>query len=124
MKLLDTSAWIEYFKGSEKGIKVKEILKTENATSAISLAEVAHWFEKNGADSASALKNIQVNTTIFPMEEEILITSGKICFRLRKIRQKMGLVDSIIYITALTHGLKLLTTDSDFQGLPEVEMLR
>ena len=123
MKLLDSSAWVEYFKGSEKGLKVKELLQERTATSAISLAELAFWFEKEGQDFIPALKNIQKNNVIISVEEEILISSGKLCFRLRKIRNKIGIIDCIIYSTAVTHGLTLVSTDSDFQGLPSVEIL-
>ncbi len=35
----------------------------------------------------------------------------------------MKLIDTIIYTTALLHGLTLVTTDFDFSGLAKVEMI-
>ncbi len=45
--LLDTFAWVEFFRGTKKGIKVKKILKENQCfTSAISLAELSYWCKK------------------------------------------------------------------------------
>lgn len=46
--LFDTSAWIEFFQGTEKSKKIENILRTEeNFTSIVTLAEVVNWCFKN-----------------------------------------------------------------------------
>ena len=124
MKLLDSSAWVEYFKGTATGSNIKTILEEGAATSAISLAEIAKWAQENGADVTQVITQMKKNAIVISLEEPILIESGKQYVRLRKIQKSIGMIDVIIYITALIHGLQLITTDNDFRGLPETEFLR
>jgi|SRR3989344_7021637 len=123
MKLLDTSAWVEYFKGSDRGEFVKKELLKKAATSAITLAEISQWIAKNKGDVPFAVKQIKDNSTIVQLEEDILVESGKLYEQLRSTRNKISLIDCIIYTTARIHMLPLLTSDTDFYGLPLVEML-
>ncbi|HLC97989.1 MAG TPA: PIN domain-containing protein [Candidatus Nanoarchaeia archaeon] len=124
MKLLDTSAWVEYFKGSEKGRKVLKVLEEEEVyTSAITFAEITRWVVDNRGNVDSVLSLIRRNSVIIQLEEPILVESGKIYGQLRKIKKSIGLIDVIIYISALLHGLELVTGDYDFHGLPAVVMI-
>lgn len=36
------------------------------------------------------------------------------------LRQGLAMADSIIYATAIRHGARLITSDSDFKGLDNV----
>jgi predicted nucleic acid-binding protein len=46
--LFDTSTWIEFFRGTERGKKVRQYFKTEeNFTGIITLAEITNWRLKN-----------------------------------------------------------------------------
>lgn len=124
MRLIDTSAWVEYFKGTPKGKKVKAMIaEGETYTSAITLAEITKWFNENNLPVEIALHQIKTNSILIPVEEEILIESGKLYTHLRKRKPKIGLIDVIIYSSALLHDLTLITKDSDFSGLPKVEMI-
>ncbi len=124
MKLLDTSAWVEYFKGTEKGRKVRDILAANPTyTSAITLAEITKWLTENAIDLEVPLHQIKINSVLTPLEEPILIESGRRYAILRKVRKKIGLIDAIIYVSAGLHALILVTNDFDFIGLPNVEML-
>jgi len=44
MVVYDTYAWIEYFLGSSKGVKVKELLKKGGYTPSIVLAEISRKY--------------------------------------------------------------------------------
>ena len=124
MKLLDTSAWVEYFKGSEKGEKVKTILAEHQIyTSAITFAEISKWLSENNISPDFAIEQIKINSIIISLEEPILIESGTRYTPLRKIKPKIGLIDTIIYVSAILHDLTLVTRDYDFQGLTNVEMI-
>ena len=47
MVVLDTYAWVEYFRGSERGLVVKEFLeKGEVVTPSITLAELARKYKR------------------------------------------------------------------------------
>ncbi len=125
MKLLDTWAWVEYFKGTKKGLKVKDLIKESQVyTSAISLAEITKWFYENNGDIYKAIKQVKENSIIIQLEEDILIESGKIYVKLRKIKNKIGLIDTIIYVTGILHDLDIVTGDKDFEGLVRVEFMQ
>ena len=124
MKLLDTSVWIEYFKGSESGLIIKKIIEeNEVYTSAITIAEISKWFSENGKDNGTALKQLKNNSiTLYP-NEEILVESGKKYTGLRKINKKIGMIDVIIYISSQLYNLELITKDLDFKNLPNVKII-
>lgn len=124
MKLLDTSAWVEYFKGSEKGRKVASFLEEEPCfTCALTLAEISRWFVENNHDIDFAVEQIKQNSVLIMFEEKVLVEAGKNYPSLRKISKAISMIDVIIFITAYFHELTLITTDSDFRNLQGVEML-
>jgi predicted nucleic acid-binding protein len=122
MRLFDTSAWIEFFEGTNKGEYVKSLF-SGSFTSAITLAEICAWYEKNDKNPASAIAKIKKISMIIPVHEEALINAGFVYSQLRKQRKKIGLIDAIIYVTSQLHGLVLLTKDTDFRRLPGVELV-
>jgi predicted nucleic acid-binding protein len=124
MKLFDTWAWVEYFKGGKRGERVRAILENEEiCTSSISLAEISKWVYENGADFGPFLAEIKNHSVLIPLEEDILIGSGWKYVELRKTRKTIGLIDVIIYTTARNHELIVVTGDEDFKGLPGVELV-
>lgn len=124
MTLLDTWAWIEYFNGTDKGLKVKETIeKTQVYTSVISLAELSKWVHKNEGNLEPIIKQVKVNSILLDLEEDVLIESGRKYKEIRKLKKDIGLIDVLIYMTANIHGLKVLTGDPDFEGLEGVEIL-
>ncbi len=117
--LIDSWAWIEYFKGSKAGEKVREYVegKEKAIISAINIAEVYRWIlcfydEKIAKEKIEAMKE---RCFIIPVDEEIAIMSAKI-----KHEEKMGLGDAIIYATAKKENAILLTGDKDFEGKEDV----
>lgn len=124
MILVDSWAWIEYFKGTSSGKAITGIVENESAyTSSISLAEISAWFYKNNKNPEKAIENIKVNSSIIFLEEAILVESGRRYVELRNHKKDIGLIDAIIYTTARMHGLDLLTGDADFRDLPAVRMV-
>lgn len=123
--LVDTSAWVEYFKGSDKGSRVASLLQQDHAvyTCPLTVAEISLWCQRNNHDPLPFVKKLNTLSTILHLSEDILITSGKIYYEERKRNGKIGLIDCIIYTTAVFHGLVLLTADRDFRTLPKVEFL-
>ncbi len=123
MKLLDTSAWVEYFRGSVQGEYVKTSLTPKVYTSAITLAEIIPWFKKRKIDISWGISHIKKNSIIIPLRESVLVESGYIYAGLRKSRKKIAMIDVIIYMSAQLHGLMFLTKDTDFRRLPGVELM-
>ena len=115
---------MEFFKGSEKGAKVKEILdKEEICTSAITLAEITKWCVENNGDVKFILNQVKQNSIIIAVEEEILVEAGRVYGKIRAMSPKISLIDVIIYVSARKHDLILWITDKDFKNLLNVEML-
>lgn len=117
--LIDSWAWIEYFRGSEAGKKAREYIEggEELLVSTVNLAEIYRWFLKY-YDEASAEKArgiIKRRCVIIDVDEEIAVKAAK-------IRHEMGwgLGDSIIYATARRENAKVLTGDEDFKGVEGV----
>ncbi len=121
MILLDTWAWIEYFK---KNHSVKQIIDSEECyTSAISISEISKWALQNAQEVDFLINAVKKNSSIIELEESILKEAGKNYFKMRKISKNIGMIDVIIYTSAQLHGLQLLTGDPDFKNLPGVKML-
>jgi predicted nucleic acid-binding protein len=124
--LLDTSVWIEFFQGAEKSKRVEDILKTEeNFTGIITFAEVVNWCLKNNIQDKikDYIEGIKNGSTILGLNEPIVILAGKINYERKRIEKDWGMMDSIILATAQIYNLKVLTKDSQFKDLPNVEIL-
>ena len=125
MLLADTWAWVELFRGTEKGAKVRELLKQHATvyTSMVSVAEISQWADKYNLRSESIFSELDKLTAYLEVDFHLLKTAGKKYNELRKQKKDIGMIDVIIYTTALAHGITLLTGDTDFKGLPGVQML-
>lgn len=124
--LLDTSAWIEFFQGTGKGKKVAESLRKEEAfTSIVSFAEITNWCLKNGLENLAVeyIGGIKKASTVLDLDETISVLAGKINRQRKQIAKNWGMLDSFIAATAAVYGLSILTKDSHFADLPNVEML-
>ncbi|MBI4009760.1 MAG: PIN domain-containing protein [Candidatus Aenigmarchaeota archaeon] len=124
--LLDTSAWIEFFQGTEKSKKVENVLKTEeNFTSIVTFAEIVNWCLKNNIQDKikGYIEGIKNGSTILELNEPIAIIAGKLNYERKKIVKNWGMIDSIILATAQIYNLKVLTKDSQFKDLSNVEIL-
>lgn len=113
--LIDSWAWIEYFRGSRAGEKVSRIVEDEEEAviSTINLAEVYRWvlrfYDKDTAkEKADAMKQ---RCFVVDVTEDIAIKSADI-----KHETKLGLGDAIILATANQENAKVLTGDPDFRG--------
>ena len=121
--LIDSWAWIEYFRGSKAGEKIRRYIEGREKAiiSAINIAEVYRWIlsfydEKVAEEKVDIMKE---RCFVIPVDEEIAIMAAKI-----KHREKLGLGDALIYATAKKESAMLLTGDSDFEGKEDVIFVR
>jgi predicted nucleic acid-binding protein len=122
--LLDTSAWIEYFLATEKGDKVKEILKNEDAfTSVITTGELVNWCIKNKLHYEKYLKEIKLYSKMLELNEKVAILAGQLNFERKKMIKNWGMADSIILSTSIIYGLRILTKDNHFKDLPNILLI-
>lgn len=124
MILLDSYAWIEFFSGSEKGMKVKRILELHECfTSIVSIAEITMWCLRNDLFPKKFIGTMHSYSKILQITEHISELAGKINFEHKKKIKNWGMLDSFIYASARIYGLKTLTGDPHFKNLEDVEML-
>jgi predicted nucleic acid-binding protein len=124
--LLDTYAWIEFFRGTDSGKNVREILRTEICcTSIISIAEVVEWCLKNNLNAriGEYVKGVTRGSVVLDLDEQIAMAAGKINYERKKKIKGWGMVDSFILATGASYNLNILTGDSHFKDLPSAKML-
>lgn len=124
--LIDTSVWVEFFKGTELGNKFKDVLRSEQILflNPLTIAELSIWSEKQGQDTKKILEFVYNRSRILELPREILESAGMWHKILRNIKNKIGIIDVLIYISARVNNLTLLTKDYDFVGLAGVELLK
>ena len=122
--VLDTYAWAEFFDGSEKGKKVKEIIAEGNvASSIIILAELADKCARENRELEPFIKFIESNSVILSLNKEIAINSGKLKLELRKSSKNISLADAIHLQTAKSVNAIFVTGDPDFKKIKEILFL-
>ena len=122
--LLDTSAILEFFAGTERGAIVCETVENNGAAiTIISIAEFSDIMTRKGRDARPQVAFIQQHMRILPISVEACIDAAMIKQSQRKRQSSFGLIDAIIYCTAQEHNLTLLTKDKDFAGLDGVKIL-
>ena len=124
--ILDTSAWIEIFQGTEKSRHVAEVLRKNNCfTSIVTVAETADWCAKKGLQHKTSdyLELIKTGSRLLGLDESISRMAGELNRQRKKAGKKWGMVDSIIVATAQAYGLKILTKDYAFRDLADAQVL-
>ena len=124
----DTYAWVEYFIGSEKGIRVREYLRSGGVTPSVVLAELARKYLREGFRPGEVEKRLEFvasRTAIAPIDVGLSLRAAEVYLRLLKRARERSLrtpslADAIVYATALVTGEDLLTGDSLFEGLDSV----
>lgn len=116
--MIDSSAWIEYFGGTEKGEKARRIIEAVGiATSIIAIAELADKFEREGRDFHPSLQFIKSKAAIIELTAELALLAAKLKKTARKKSPKFGIADALHLATAIQEKAVLVTADKDFLGL-------
>ncbi|MBI2598555.1 MAG: type II toxin-antitoxin system VapC family toxin [Candidatus Diapherotrites archaeon] len=123
--VLDSHAWIEYFKGTLSGEKAKYFLETQECiTPAIVVAELSYKYSTNNEDFEKQLNFILGKSSIIDLNSELALSAGKIKkFVRKKYKNNFGLADAIILATARKINAKVVTGDHHFKLLKNVEFL-
>jgi predicted nucleic acid-binding protein len=118
MRLVDTSAWIEWLTGSPTGKRVAARIpdRTEWLVPTIVQLELAKWLTREiGEDKADETIAFTQTCVIADLTTNIALSAADLCRQ-----HKLATADAIIYATALAHGAELITCDSHFAQLPNV----
>lgn len=124
--VLDSFAWVEYFRGTKKGETVKECLEEGGCiTPTIVLAELSDVYEREeNSHWEKDLAFIMSKTTIADLDRETASEAGKIKNEVKRQQEpKFGLADAIVLATARKLAAKVLTGDQHFKKLPETILI-
>jgi predicted nucleic acid-binding protein len=121
MRLVDTSAWIEWLIGSPAGATVAGALPERGQwlVPTIVQLELAKWLTREaGEDKADRVIAFTETCVVADLGSEIALSAADLC-----VRRKLATADAIVYATALAHGADLLTCDRHFDGLRDVRFV-
>lgn len=120
--VIDTYAWIEYFRGSEEGLKAKGFIDGAFSlfTPSIVVAELSDKYRREEiAEWDSRRKFISVKSRILELDETIADKSGELKHYLRKLHKDAGLADAIVFAHANIINAKILGGDKHLKDLKE-----
>ena len=122
MRLVDTSAWIEWLTGSTAGAAIAKELpqRPQWLVPTIVQLELAKWLTREvGEDKADQVVAFTQTCIVADLNTSIALAAADLC-----LRRKLATADAIVYATAQAYGADLLTCDRHFEGLPAVRFVR
>jgi uncharacterized protein len=121
MRLVDTSAWIEWFSGSPLGQMVQAELpvRSEWLVPTVVQLELAKWLTREvGEDAANQAIAFTTTCAVVDLDTAIALSAAEL-----GAEYKLATADAIIYATAHAHGADVLTCDRHFEHLPHVRYI-
>lgn len=122
MRLVDSSAWIEWLTDSPLAEAIGGALPNHDEwlVPTIVQLELAKWLLRE-RDEEAADKVLAFSETcqVAVLDSKIALAAAEIC-----LKRKLATADAIVYATAQTHGADLLTCDAHFEGLAGVVYVR
>jgi predicted nucleic acid-binding protein len=121
LRLIDTSAWIEWLTGSLLGKKLAKEFpdKTQCIVPTIVQLELSKWLVRElGEERADHVIAYTQKCLVVPMDTTLALLAADL-----HRAHKLATADAIVYATAQHHQAQLLTCDAHFKGLPEVVFL-
>jgi predicted nucleic acid-binding protein len=130
--VIDSYAWIEYFRASKLGEIAKTYIESEDsATPTIVVSEISRKLlseiELGNETREGRLKRlefIRATTQIIDLDFEIAAEAGELDLEMKKKIKGWGLADSIILSTARSASAKVVTGDEHFRGLDETIFIK
>lgn len=121
MRVVDTSAWVEFLVGSAVGARVASALpdRADWLVPSIVQLELAKWLTREaGEDKSDQVIAFTETCVVADLDTATALAAAEIC-----VRHKLATADAIVYATALAHGADLLTCDAHFLDLPGVRFI-
>ena len=121
MRLVDSSAWIEWLIGSPVGETVAERLPEQSAWLVPTMVqlELAKWLTRErGEDEADRVIAFTQVCSVAPLDTEIALAAAESCRT-----HGLATADAIVFATARAHDADLLTCDRHLEGLPGVILI-
>ena len=124
--LIDTSAWIEYFIGSARGERLRQILEHPQHHIYLlhsTLAEFYAWCLKNAEPFEPLNKVILSRSTLLSITLPDWLRAVEQRIPLRAVNKKIGILDVLLIVKQEQCNAKIVTCDSDFRHSKKVLFL-
>lgn len=118
MRVVDTSAWIEWLLDSATGraFGLAQLERTHWLVPTIVQMELARWVRRElHEEQADGVIALSRKCVVVPLDSDIALAAAALCRA-----HKLATADAIVYATALAHGADVLTCDAHFKDLPNV----
>ncbi|MBS3089500.1 PIN domain-containing protein [Candidatus Pacearchaeota archaeon] len=116
--VIDTYAWVEYFKGSEEGKVAKPYIEEgENTTSVFTIAELSEKYKRENKKFEEDCKFVLSKTKIIEVSVDIAKLAGELNAENKKKIKNWGMADAIILATANMLKARVITGDEHFKTL-------
>ena len=118
LRVVDTSAWIEWLTASALGQKVGRQFpdKAQWIVPTIVQLELSKWLVREvGEEEADQVIAFTQKCVVIPLATPIALLAADL-----HRQHKLATADAIVYATAKHMGADLLTCDAHFEGLPDV----
>jgi len=122
MRVVDTSAWIEWLIGGPlRKTLTKELPeKTQCVVPTIVQLELSKWLVREvGEDEADQAIAYTQKCVVAPLDTRIALSAADL-----HRQYKLATADAIVYATAIEYDAELLTCDAHFEKLPGVLLIR
>lgn len=123
--VIDSYAWIEYFRGTPKGDIARPYIEGQKAaTATITLAELREKYLREGWNYFNEDLAFMTSTTlIVPLDRNIAVLAGEVNHDMKQTVKGWGISDSIILATAKSTSTKVVTGDDHFKQVEEAIFL-
>ncbi|OYQ36517.1 VapC toxin family PIN domain ribonuclease [Niveispirillum lacus] len=118
MRLVDSSAWIEWLVDSDLGRKLGTAFpdKAHCIVPTIVQLELSKWLVRElGEDQADQVIAYTQKCVVVPLDTRIVLLAAEM-----HRQHRLATADAVVYATARQQGAELLTCDTHFKGLPGV----
>ena len=125
--VIDTSAWVEYFLGTDIGKRVSAIVEDETntvITHSLTIAELASIITRKKENIEEIKKTVFSLSILIDLDHLSAHNIGKAHGEIRKKRKKISMTDVTLIHTARKSKAKLVTKDQDFRGMKDVILLK
>jgi predicted nucleic acid-binding protein len=99
---------------------VESAKKENTVTPTIVIFEVYRKLKRERGEQKALEAYVQMSeTNIVPLDDRISLLAAD-----ASITRGLSMADAIIFATAKEHNAKIITSDSHFEGVPNVELIR
>ena len=120
MTLVDSSGWIEYFTDGALAEQFAPYLENpaDVTTPTVVIFEVYRMIrrERSEEEAMEAVAQMQ-KSRVVDFDQFLALSAAEL-----SVEHKLAMADAIVYATAHTHRIELVTADADFEGLAGVRV--